>query len=252
VEVNNFQNRHIRQNDEDDNNNNNRQIRGRYLKPTRDNAIAIIKKMIVDDNYDPNEVRDMLNIPARSFERYLHQAFEEEREGYVKSVGTTRILDKIAVVEARINKDRRDLINLANDKNVEPKRLMACVEAYKVAGALNMAILKLHDELLPKLFTERKQIDYTDAIHITVSGKRMSLRQYINSLPDDEVQEEEQQNNNKLNQEQQQQQRQLELQQKSREQEAWDMANQRGELGVIGSEPPEWWINDYRAKQSLR
>jgi hypothetical protein len=196
----------IQENDVEDNANSSSK-RGRYLKPTRDNAIAIIKKMIVEDNYDPNEVRDMLNIPARSFERYIHQAFEEEREGYVKSVGTTRVLDKIAIVEARINKDRRDLINLANDKNVEPKRLQAAVEAYKVAGALNMAILKLHDELLPKLFTERNQLDYTDVIHITVDGKRMSLRQYINSLPDDEVQEQ-QQNNNKLNQEQQQQQHQ--------------------------------------------
>jgi hypothetical protein len=202
----------IQENNNNNNNNdsvesNNSRQRGRYLKPSRDNAVAMIKRMIVEENYSPDEVRDQLKIPARSFQRYLHLAFEEEREGYVKSVGSTRVLDRIAVVEARLNKDRRDLINLANDEKIEPKRLQAAVEAYKVAGALNMAILKLHDELLPKLFTERNQLDYTDVIHITVDGKRMSLRQYINSLPDDEVQEQ-QQNNNKLNQEQQQQQHQ--------------------------------------------
>src|SRR5215203_2606002 len=100
----------------------------------------------------------------------------------MKSVGTADVLQRVAIAEARISRDRRDLINLANDKNIEPKRLAACVEAYKVASSLNMAILKLHDELLPRLFTERKQMDFTSIIHVTIDGKRMSMKQYLDSI----------------------------------------------------------------------
>jgi hypothetical protein len=173
---------------EDDNINeesNSSNKRGRYLKPTRDNAVAIIKKMIVEDNHPPETVRDMLKIPVRSFKRYCHQAFEEERDSYVKSVATTEILERIAIVEARLQKDRRDLIEFANNPNIDPKRLLAITEAYKVASSLNMASLKLHNELLPELFNQRRQMDYSDTVHVTVDGKRMTIKEWTASLVDD-------------------------------------------------------------------
>jgi transcriptional regulator with XRE-family HTH domain len=39
------------------------------------------------------------------------------------------------------------------------------------------------------------------------------------------------------------------LQQESREKYAWAQSNQRGELGPIGSDPPQSWLDGYRAKK---
>jgi hypothetical protein len=168
-----------------------RKPRGRYLKPTRQNAIDLIKRKIIDENYSPEEVRDMLKIPDRSFQRYLHMAFEPEKEAYVKSVGTTNVLDRVAIMEGRLTKDRRDLINLIHNPNIDPKQLLAIVEAYKLASSLNVAISKIHEELLPRMFKERAHMDFTEVIHITDEhGKRVSLAQYFKSLPDEKEEEE--------------------------------------------------------------
>jgi hypothetical protein len=175
---------------QDSDNGNSRQ-RGRYIKPSRDNAVAVIKRMIIEEGYSPEEVRDQLKIPDRSFERYMHVAFASEKQAYIKSVGTTDVLHRVSIAEARLSKDRRDLINLINDDNIDPKRLAAIVEGYKLASSLNMAILKLHDELLPRLFTERRQMDFTNLIYITLeNGRRMTLQQYFDSMPDEDLSEE--------------------------------------------------------------
>jgi hypothetical protein len=175
---------------------NSRQQRGSYVKPTRDNAIAVIKKMIIEDNYSPNEVQELLKIPTRSFKRYLHQAFSVEKEALVESIATTDMLRHVAVVEARIERDRRALIEFARDKTIDPKRLLAITEAYKVASSLNMAALKIHNELLPELFNQRSRLDYSDVIHVIVNGKRMTIKEWTDSLKSQEQEQLQPENNN--------------------------------------------------------
>jgi hypothetical protein len=150
--------------------------RGKYLKPKREDAYALIKRMIVYEGYSEQEVKDRLKIPARTFERYLHDAFAAERQALMVSVSTEDILTHVAVMENRLSKDRRDLIAAIKDPSIDPKRLAAMIEGYWLSSEMTVGIFKLHQELLPKIFDERRHISIEELLQVdTGNGKTKYL-----------------------------------------------------------------------------
>jgi len=150
--------------------------RGKYLKPKREDAYALIKRLIVEESYSPQEVRDRLKIPARTFERYMHDAFAAERQALMVSVSTEDILTHVSIMEKRLTKDRRDLVNAIKEPSIDPKRLAAMIEGYWLSSEMTAGIFKMHQDLLPKIFDERRHISIEELLQVdTGNGKTKSL-----------------------------------------------------------------------------
>lgn len=125
--------------------------RGKYIKPFRNQAIEEIRRLIVQEGYTPLETMNMLKIPPRTFRRYMHEAFAPERQILATKLTAEEVLNQLAILESRLTKTRRDLINTANDPNVDPKRLTAVVSAFNLSEEIALAIWKIPVEAAPGL-----------------------------------------------------------------------------------------------------
>jgi AraC-like DNA-binding protein len=118
--------------------------RGPYLKPLREQAMRQIRKFIIDEGYTPSEVMQRLKIPSRTFQRYLHQAFAPERKVLATRLTDDEVLNQLAILESRLTKSRRDIINMAKDPTIDSKRLTAIVAAYHLSEEIAATIFKIH------------------------------------------------------------------------------------------------------------
>jgi hypothetical protein len=94
---------------------------------------------------------NMLKIPPRTFRRCMHEAFAPERQILATKLTAEEVLNQLAILEGRLTKTRRDLINTANDPNVDSKRLTAMVSAFNLSEEIALAIWKIHVEAAPGL-----------------------------------------------------------------------------------------------------
>lgn len=125
--------------------------REKYIKPFKNQAIEEIRRLIVQEGYTPLETMHQLKTPPRTFRRYMHEAFAPERQILATKLTAEEVLNQLAILESRLTKTRRDLINTANDPNVDPKRVMAMVAAYNLSEEIALAIWKIHVEAAPGL-----------------------------------------------------------------------------------------------------
>lgn len=79
----------------------------------------------------------------------MHEAFVPERQILAAKLTAEEVLNQLAILESRLTKTRRDLINTANDPNMDPKRLMAMVSAFNLSEEIALAIWKIHCEAAP-------------------------------------------------------------------------------------------------------
>ena len=119
--------------------------RGPYLKPLREQAMRQIRKLIIDEGYTPTEVMQQLKIlPPRTFQHYLHDAFAPERKVLATRLTDDEVLNQLAILESRLTKSRRDIINMAKDPTIDSKRLTAIVAAYHLSEEIAATIFKIH------------------------------------------------------------------------------------------------------------
>jgi hypothetical protein len=95
---------------------------------------------------------EILNIPRRTFQRYLSEAFLFERQVLSRRLTDDEVLNQLAFFEARISKQRRDLLALANDKNTDGKTRIA---AHKTASEMADMIYRAYSEVAPKVLKGR-------------------------------------------------------------------------------------------------
>jgi hypothetical protein len=95
---------------------------------------------------------DILNIPRRTFQRYLWEAFLPERQLLSRRLTDDEVLNQLAFFEARISKQRRDLLALANDKNTEGRTRIA---AHKTASEMAAIVYKAYSEAAPQVLKGR-------------------------------------------------------------------------------------------------
>jgi hypothetical protein len=126
--------------------------RGPYKKPLREEAKRQIRRLIIDEGYTTHETMDILNIPRRTFQRYLSEAFLPERQLLSRRLTDDEVLNQLAFLEARVSKQRRDLLALANDKNIDGKTRIA---AHKAAGEMAALIYKAYSEAAPQVLKGR-------------------------------------------------------------------------------------------------
>lgn len=126
--------------------------RGPYKKPLREEAKRQIRRLIIDEGYTTHETMDILNIPRRTFQRYLSEAFLPERQLLSRRLTDDEVLNQLAFLEARVSKQRRDLLALANDKNIDGKTRIA---AHKAASEMAALIYKAYSEAAPQVLKGR-------------------------------------------------------------------------------------------------
>jgi hypothetical protein len=126
--------------------------RGTYKKPLREEAKRQIRRLIIDEGYTPHETMEILNIPRRTFQRYLSEAFLLERQVLSRRLTDKEVLNQLAFFEARISKQRRDLLALANDKNADGKTRIV---AHKTASEMAAMIYKAYSEAAPEVLKRR-------------------------------------------------------------------------------------------------
>jgi hypothetical protein len=95
---------------------------------------------------------EILNIPRRTFQRYLSEAFLPERQLLSRKLTDDEVLNQLAFFEARISKQRRDLLALANDKNTDGKTRIA---AHKAASEMAALVYKAYSEAAPEVLKGR-------------------------------------------------------------------------------------------------
>lgn len=126
--------------------------RGPYNKPLREEANRQIRRLIIDEGYTSHETMEILNIPRRTFQRYLSEAFLLERQVLSRRLTDDEVLNQLAFLEARISKQRRDLLALANNKNTDGKTRIA---AHKTASEMAAMIYKAYSEAAPQVLKGR-------------------------------------------------------------------------------------------------
>jgi hypothetical protein len=126
--------------------------RGPYKKPLREEAKRQIRRLIIDEGYTTHETMEILNIPRRTFQCYLSEAFLPERQLLSRKLIDDEVLNQLAFFEARISKQRRDLLALANDKNTDGKTRIA---AHKAASEMAALIYKAYSEAAPEVLKGR-------------------------------------------------------------------------------------------------
>lgn len=126
--------------------------RGPYKKPLREEAKRQIRSLIIDEGYTTHETMEILNIPRRTFQRYLSEAFLPERQLLSRRLTDDEVLNQLAFLEARISKQRRDLLALANDKNTDGKTRIA---AHKAASEMAALVYKAYSEAAPQVLKGR-------------------------------------------------------------------------------------------------
>jgi AraC-like DNA-binding protein len=137
------------------NKNNQHSTRGKYFKPLREEAIRQIRRLIIEESYTPTEVQRKLKIPPRSFRRYMHAAFEPERQVLVTKLSDEEVFNQMAIMEARLTKGRQEVLAAARDEKMDPKQLMAIVEAHHLTEELAVGIFKIHQEAAPNVIRGR-------------------------------------------------------------------------------------------------
>jgi ParB-like chromosome segregation protein Spo0J len=170
--------------------------RGQYNKPLREEAKRQIRRLIIDEGYTPHETMEILNIPRRTLQRYLSEAFLLERQVLSRRLTDDEVLNQLAFLEARVSKQRRDLLALANDKNADGKTR---ITAHKTASEMAAMIYKAYSEAAPQVlkgrattFSQDRQEAKTNHYFSTTSRQRKSAP-YLPEKYEQELEEQEQQ-----------------------------------------------------------
>jgi hypothetical protein len=111
-------------------------IKKRRNEPKREKSKREIHRLIISEGLSPTEISLQLNIPKRSVERYLHEIYEEDAFTLLRPT-IADVMQSASVYQERINKQRKDILNMAKDSSVDPQYRL---EAHQLAAGLEKII----------------------------------------------------------------------------------------------------------------
>lgn len=227
-----------------------------YNKPRRRQALLEIRRLIIDEGLSHQEIQLRLNLPARTYFRYLDDLFEAEQKVIAGDSYTyQRLLNETLILNQRYLRRARMLTEIANDKIIDAE---ARIAAHESAASFERAVhdvtyfapsyLKTH-----KLIPDPANGDYP---HLAMSRIKtgeepdehakeriLASAEYRkrNILQDPQVSEVQKE---KIRQE-------LEEQQVREENEAWEELVKRAKANnrTISPTPPDHWRAQYRRQK---
>lgn len=128
--------------EEENNNNEGRQQPCQYIIPKRRAALREIRRKIIE-GHTHSEIRQQLGLAERTYFRYVHAAFKEDRERLEQSITNDEILNQIAICEERFSSLYANAQSMATNPQIEPETRIV---AQDQAASLATGILKLREE----------------------------------------------------------------------------------------------------------
>jgi hypothetical protein len=105
-----------------------------------------IRRLLVD-GYSYDQIMHDLHIPRRTFSRYLHLMFEEDKK-QLNQINQSEVIHQFSVMKERLNTQYRETVQLAKESSVNG---MARVKARNLASELALVIFRLYTEMSPAL-----------------------------------------------------------------------------------------------------
>jgi hypothetical protein len=108
-----------------------------YNKRSRRQALLEIRRLLVDFGMSHQEIQLQLNLPERTYFRYLDILFKAEQEAIQGNNYTyNRLLNETLILQQRYLRRARMLTEIANDKNIDAEQR---IEAHSAAGEFERA-----------------------------------------------------------------------------------------------------------------
>jgi hypothetical protein len=133
-------------------------LRGPYNKPLREEAKRQIRKLAFEEGYTINEIKDQLNFPPRTFQRYVHEVFAEVRDILANKLTDDDVLNQFAILEGRLLSQRRELLVMASDKTIDP---IARVKAHAEAREMAITVFSIYSDA-PSVIKDRAHMFSSD------------------------------------------------------------------------------------------
>ena len=152
--------------------------RGPYHKPSRTQRCREIRKLLVEEGLSYDEVIRKLNLPERTFYRYLSQVFEHDRRLWADNVSDELNLNQFTICSERLQKQRKDILEqIANNPEAD---FRARVDAHHLAGEIAATLVKMRLEA-PVLLAQRHRFPNTATIPLA-AGNNNGIRLTFNRI----------------------------------------------------------------------
>jgi hypothetical protein len=161
--------------------------RGPYKLPERMRMMQKIYSLIID-GYPYNKIMQQLQISERTFYRYLEVIFANDRRLLVENIDDTEFLNQMAVARDRLLEQRRDLLEMARDPEIDDQ---ARINAHHLVAEISAAVLRIY-EGGPAILSQRHAFPRTSLTGPGTTGVRLVLKK-----KKEEEEEREQSQNNK-------------------------------------------------------
>jgi hypothetical protein len=118
------------------------------LKNDKIAAINEIRRRIVERGESNQEIMQQLGLPARTYYRYRAQAFQGKVNEYYQLISKSDLSEYIAVLDARMNKARTELWDLAHNDKLDPKDRDSRREAIKDSVSMAAKLFHMYNRIL--------------------------------------------------------------------------------------------------------
>jgi hypothetical protein len=138
---------------------------------------------LIIEGYPYNKIMQQLQISERTFYRYLEVIFANDRRLLAENVDDTEFLNQMAVARDRLLEQRRDLLKMARDPEIDDQ---ARINAHHLVAEISAAVLRIY-EGGPPILSQRHAFPRTSLTGPGTTGVRLVLKK-----KKDEEEEEEQ------------------------------------------------------------
>ena len=78
-----------------------------------------IRDLIIE-GHPYEKIMQQLQIPRRTFYRYLNAVFKDDRRLLAENIDDTEFMNQMAICKDRLLEQRRDLLEMAHDSSIDP------------------------------------------------------------------------------------------------------------------------------------
>jgi hypothetical protein len=144
---------------------------------------------LILEGYPYNKIMQQLQISERTFYRYLEVIFANDRRLLAENVDDTEFLNQMAVARDRLLEQRRDVLEMAHDPEINDQ---VRINAHHLAAEIAAAVLRIY-EGGPAILSQRHAFPKSAAL--TAPGTT-GLRLVLNNDNDNDNDDDGDDNNN--------------------------------------------------------
>jgi AraC-like DNA-binding protein len=129
-----------------------------------------IRDLIIE-GHPYEKIMQQLQIPRRTFYRYLNAVFEDDRRLLAENIDDTEFMNQMAICKDRLLEHRRNLLEMAHDSSIDPSDR---ISAHHLIAEIAAAVLRLY-EGGPAILSQRHAFPKTALTAPESTGLRLVL-----------------------------------------------------------------------------